>query len=71
MKGSLEFVKTLYDQGVKLYAGDTFLSGLGVFLAAGASLQQAAEAATLCSAVTVQKLHTTGTATAQEITALL
>lgn len=52
-------------------AGDTFLSGLGVFLAAGASLQQAAEAATLCSAVTVKKLHTTGTATAKEITALL
>ena len=52
-------------------AGDTFLSGLGVFLAAGASLQQAAEAATLCSAVTVKKLHTTGTATAQEITELL
>ena len=52
-------------------AGDTFLSGLGVFLAAGASLQQAAEAATLCSAVTVKKLHTTGTATAQEILALL
>lgn len=52
-------------------AGDTFLSGLGVFLAAGASLQQAAEAATLCSAVTVKKLHTTGTACSQEILALL
>ena len=52
-------------------AGDTFLSGLGVFLAAGASLQQAAEAATLCSAVTVKKLHTTGTATAQEVLALI
>ena len=52
-------------------AGDTFLSGLGVFLAAGASLQQAAEVATLCSAVTVKKLHTTGTATAREITELL
>ena len=52
-------------------AGDTFLSGLGVFLAAGATLHQAAQAATLCSAVTVKKLHTTGTATAQEILALL
>ena len=52
-------------------AGDTFLSGLGVFLAAGASLHQAARAATLCSAVTVKKLHTTGTATAEEILELL
>ena len=52
-------------------AGDTFLSGLGVFMAAGASLHQAAQAATLCSAVTVKKLHTTGTATAEEILQLV
>lgn len=31
------------------------------------TLRQAAEAATLCSAVTVKKLNTTGTATAREI----
>lgn len=50
-------------------AGDTFLSGLGVFLAAGASLQQAAQIATICSAITVKKLNTTGTATPEEIMA--
>lgn len=48
-------------------AGDSFLSGLGVFMAAGADLRQAAEAATLCSAVTVKKLNTTGTATPGEL----
>lgn len=48
-------------------AGDTFLSGLGVMLAGGASLTQAAQVATLCSAVTVKKLDTTGTATPAEL----
>lgn len=52
-------------------AGDSFLSGLGVFLAAGATLRQAVEAATLCSAVTVKKLNTTGTASAEELLSLL
>lgn len=50
-------------------AGDTFLSGLGVMLAAGASLTEAAQVATLCSAVTVKKLDTTGTASYEEILA--
>ena len=50
-------------------AGDTFLSGLGVMLAGGASLTEAAQVATLCSAVTVKKLDTTGTATHQELLA--
>lgn len=50
-------------------AGDTFLAGLGVMLACGATLTEAAQVATLCSAVTVKKLDTTGTATASEILA--
>lgn len=48
-------------------AGDTFLAGLGVMLAGGAELPQAVQVATLCSAVTVKKLDTTGTATAPEL----
>lgn len=48
-------------------AGDTYLAGLGVMLASGAELIQAAQIATLCSAVTVKKLDTTGTATKQEL----
>ncbi len=48
-------------------AGDTFLSGLGVMLASGADLVQAAQVATLCSGVTVKKIGTTGTATHQEL----
>lgn len=48
-------------------AGDSFLSGLACALAAGASLAQAALFANTASAVTVQKLHTTGTASREEI----
>jgi sugar/nucleoside kinase (ribokinase family) len=48
-------------------AGDTFLAGLAVFLAGGAAPEKAAMAANLCSAVTVKKLDTTGTASPQEL----
>lgn len=48
-------------------AGDTFLAGLGVMLASGAPLTEAAQVATLCSGVTVKKLDTTGTASHEEI----
>jgi len=48
-------------------AGDTFLAGFGTFLAGGASPIQAAQAATLCSAVTIKKIGTTGTATREEV----
>ena len=50
-------------------AGDTFLAGYGVFLAGGAAPLQAAQAANLCSAVTIKKLGTTGTATRAEVLA--
>ena len=50
-------------------AGDTFLAGYGVFLAGGAAPLQAAQAANLCSAVTIKKIGTTGTATREEIRA--
>ena len=48
-------------------AGDTFLAGFGTMLAAGADPVMAAQAANLCSAVTIKKLGTTGTATREEI----
>lgn len=48
-------------------AGDTFLAGFGTLLAGGASPVQAAQVATLCSAVTIKKIGTTGTATRQEV----
>ena len=48
-------------------AGDTFLAGFGTLLAGGASPIQAAQVATLCSAVTIKKIGTTGTATRQEV----
>jgi len=48
-------------------AGDTFLAGFGTLLAAGAAPLQAAQAACLCSAVTIKKIGTTGTATRKEI----
>ena len=50
-------------------AGDTFLAGFGTLLAAGATPVQAAQAACLCSAVTIKKLGTTGTATREEVLA--
>ena len=48
-------------------AGDTFLAGYGTLLAGGATPAQAAQVATLCSAVTIKKIGTTGTATRQEV----
>jgi rfaE bifunctional protein kinase chain/domain len=48
-------------------AGDTFLSGFALALAAGASRPEAAYIAGLCSEVTIQKIGTTGTASAEEV----
>jgi len=48
-------------------AGDTYISSLTLCLAAGISPFEAAEFANFASAVTVQKLFTTGTATGDEI----
>lgn len=48
-------------------AGDTFLAGYAALLAAGASPVEAAQTATLCSAVTIRKIGTTGTASPQEV----
>jgi len=48
-------------------AGDTTISALGLCLGAGYSPSEAAEFANFAAAVTVQKLFTTGTASAPEI----
>lgn len=48
-------------------AGDTFLAGFGAFLAGGANPVEAAQGANLCSAVTIKKLGTTGTAAREEV----
>ncbi|VAX24584.1 ADP-heptose synthase / D-glycero-beta-D-manno-heptose 7-phosphate kinase [hydrothermal vent metagenome] len=48
-------------------AGDTVLSALACSLAAGAEIQEAIEFANFAAGVTVQKLYTTGTASAEEI----
>ena len=48
-------------------AGDTSLSALSCCLAAGIPPQEAAEFANFASAVTIQKLFTTGTASGKEI----
>ena len=48
-------------------AGDTFLSGFSLGLAAGAARTEAAYIAGLCSGVTIQKIGTTGTATSEEV----
>ena len=48
-------------------AGDTFLSGLAVSTAAGFKLSVAATIACCCSAVTIKKLKTTGTANRREL----
>ena len=52
-------------------AGDTFLSGLAVATAAGFKLADAAAIACCCSAVTIKKLKTTGTADRRELAAVL
>jgi sugar/nucleoside kinase (ribokinase family) len=51
-------------------AGDTFISALAACLGAGATAVEAAQVAVLASAVTVRKLHITGTASPDEILAL-
>ncbi|NLD87596.1 MAG: sugar kinase [Clostridiales bacterium] len=48
-------------------AGDTYLSAFAAAVASGAEMQIAAKFATLASAVTIKKLHTTGTASRDEI----
>lgn len=48
-------------------AGDTYISAMTLCLAAGISPYEAAEFANFASAITVQKLFTTGTATGEEI----
>jgi len=48
-------------------AGDTSLSAMSLCLAAGITPKEAAEFANLASAVTIQKLFTTGTASGDEI----
>jgi rfaE bifunctional protein kinase chain/domain len=51
-------------------AGDTTVAAIAASLSAGASPEEAAILANLASAVTVQKLRQTGTATAEEIMAM-
>ncbi len=51
-------------------AGDTTLSALALCLATGTSVKDAAIFANFAAAVTVQKRYTTGTANAEEITAI-
>lgn len=48
-------------------AGDTFLSALTLAIGAGFNLMRCTEFAALCSAVTVQKIGQTGTASPEEI----
>lgn len=52
-------------------AGDSFTAGLALALSAKAELADAARFATLVSAVTVGKQHTTGTAAPDEVAALV
>ena len=51
-------------------AGDTTVAAIACALAAGGTVQEAAEIGNLAAAVTVQKLRQTGTASPKEITAL-
>jgi D-glycero-beta-D-manno-heptose-7-phosphate kinase len=48
-------------------AGDSFLSGFSLALAAGADRCEAAVVASLCSGVTIQQIGTTGTATREQV----
>jgi bifunctional ADP-heptose synthase (sugar kinase/adenylyltransferase) len=50
-------------------AGDTFISALACSLAAGATPVEAAATANLAAAVTIRKLHITGTASPAEVAA--
>lgn len=51
-------------------AGDTVIAALGLCLGGGIAPAESAEVANLAAAVTVQKLYTTGTASAEEIRAI-
>ena len=62
----IHFMKKLDTVG----AGDTVISALAAALAAGHSVEEAAEFANLAAGVTVQKLFQTGTASGEEIFAL-
>ncbi len=59
----IQFLKRLDPVG----AGDTVISALALSMAAGCNPEEAATFANLAAAVTVQKLFTTGTASAGEI----
>jgi len=48
-------------------AGDSYLAGISAAIAAGYSLETAAELGTFVAGVTIQKLFTTGTASPEEI----
>ena len=50
-------------------AGDSFLSGLALALAAGADTCEAALFGNLCSSITIRQIGTTGTATRKQIRA--
>ena len=50
-------------------AGDTFMAGFAMALAAGADSVRAAQVATLCAAVTIKKIGVTGTASREEVLA--
>jgi sugar/nucleoside kinase (ribokinase family) len=52
-------------------AGDTFLSGFAAATAAGSGMAEAAKVACCCSAVTIKKLKTTGTANRAELASAL
>jgi sugar/nucleoside kinase (ribokinase family) len=52
-------------------AGDTFLSGLAAAVGGGFALKDAARIACACSAVTIKKLKTTGTASRAELKRVL
>jgi bifunctional ADP-heptose synthase (sugar kinase/adenylyltransferase) len=51
-------------------AGDTFLSALAASLSAGATPMEAGQIASLAAAVILKKIHTTGTATLDEMIAV-
>jgi len=51
-------------------AGDTVMSAISCSLGGGCNVQEAIELANLAAGVTIQKLYTTGTATAKEILSL-
>jgi len=52
-------------------AGDSVLAGIAMALGAGATPAEAAELGNLAAAVTVRKIGTTGTATVEELAAML